>query len=132
MFRGRYVRWNPIPELEGKRMYCEAVHDDREGFRIWFASKKPSRRLIVRFEHVLFYANSDEGKRLALVENDAELQFPHVFWKVENSALLAEFHRQSSGTLESLDLTHYAFLSSTDCIDVLAVDDPSFTEHENA
>ena len=28
MFIGRYIRWNPIPLLEGKRMYCEAVHDD--------------------------------------------------------------------------------------------------------
>jgi len=132
MFQGRYVRWNPIPELEGQRMYCEAVHDDWEGFRIWFSPQKPSRMLIVRFEHVLFYANSDEGKRLAQVENDAELKFPHVFWKVENSALLAEFHRQSLGTSESLEIIHYAFLSSSDCIDVLAVGEPSFSGHADA
>jgi hypothetical protein len=113
-------------------MYCEAVHDDWEGVRIWFSPEKPSGMLVVRFEQVLFYANSGEGKRLALVENDAELEFPHIFWKVENSALLAEFHRQSCGTSESLDITHYAFLSSSDCIDVLAVAEPSFTGHEDA
>jgi hypothetical protein len=132
MFQGRYVRWNPIPKLEGQRMYCEAVHDDWEGFRIWLSPERPSRMLVVRFEHVLFYANSDEGKRLAPVENDKEMKFPHVFWKVENSALLAEFHRQSSGTSESLEITHFAFLSSSDCIDVLAVGEPHFEGHEDA
>lgn len=82
--------------------------------------------LVVSFPHALFHANSDEGKRLSLVENDAELTFPHVFWKVENSALVAEFHRQSRGTAEGLGITHYAFLSSTACVDVLAIEDPTF------
>jgi hypothetical protein len=131
MFQGRYVRWNPLLKFEGKRMYCEAVHDDWEGFRIWLSSEKPSRMLIVRFEHAMFYANSDEGKRLSAVENDDEMDFPHVFWKVENSALLAEFHRHSSGTAESLEITHYAFLTSSDCIDVLSVGAPSFEGHED-
>jgi hypothetical protein len=131
MFQGRYVHWNPIAKFEGKRMYCEAVHDDWEGFRIWLSPEKPLRMLIVRFEHAIFYANSNEGKRLSAVENDDEMDFPHVFWKVENSALLAEFHRQSSGTAESLDITHYAFLTSSDCIDVLSVGAPSFEGHED-
>lgn len=124
MFQGRYTRWNPLSEFEGKRMYCDVVHDDQEGLRIWFSTEKPAETLMVRFAHVLFYAKSHEGKRLSAVENDAEMKFPHVFWKVENSALLAEFHRQSSGIHESLNITHYAFLSSTDCIDVLSVDEP--------
>lgn len=126
MYQGRYVRWNPVPEHEGKRMYCEAVHDDRKGFRIWLSSDPRSGMLVVSFPHVLFYANSDEGKRLSPVENDAELAFPHVFWKVENSALVAEFHRQSRGTAEGLAITHYAFLSSSTCVDVLAIEDPLF------
>lgn len=107
-------------------MYCEAVHDDLEGFRIWLSPEKPSRILVVRFDHVLCYVNSDEGKRLASVENDAEISFPHVFWKVENSALISEFHRQSLGTSESVAITHFAFLTSSDCIDVLALGDPIF------
>ena len=108
-------------------MYCEAVHDDYEGFRIWLSPEGNEGMLIVRFPHALFYANSDEGKRLAQVENQEEMNFPHVFWKVENSKLLAEFHRQALGTTEGLALTHYAFLSSCDCIDVLSVEEPMFS-----
>jgi hypothetical protein len=126
MYQGRYTRWNPVPEYDGKRMYCEAVHDDWEGFRIWLSPDPHARMLVVSFPSVLFYANSDEGKRLSKVENDEEMKFPHVFWKVENSSLVAELHRQSSGTTESLDITHYAFLSCSDCIDVLATEEPVF------
>jgi hypothetical protein len=79
MFQGRYVHWNPIAKFEGKRMYCEAVHDDWEGFRIWLSPEKPLRMLIVRFEHAIFYANSNEGKRLSAVENDDEMDFPMSF-----------------------------------------------------
>lgn len=127
MFQGRYVRWNPLPQLEGQPMYCEAVHDDWQGFRIWLRRAPGEGMLVVRFPYVLFYANSDEGKRLAPVENDAEMKFPHVFWKVENSSLIAEFHRQSSGTSETIPIVHYAFLTSSDCIDVLASEEPSFS-----
>ena len=113
-------------------MYCEAVHDDWEGFRIWLSPEGNERMVIVRFPHVLFYANSDEGKRLAHVENEEEMKFPHVFWKVENSKLLAEFHRQASGTTEGLAITHYAFLSSSDCVDVLSVEEPIFSGDKDA
>ncbi len=111
-------------------MYCEAVHDDWEGFRIWLALENPSGMLVVRFDNVLFYANSDEANRLSLVENSAEMKFPHVFWKVENSALIAEFHRQSCETRQAWNIMHFAFLSANDCIDVLAVVEPEFSGDE--
>jgi hypothetical protein len=132
MYQGRYIRWNPIPTLEGKGMYCEAVHDDWEGFRIWLSPDPRGGMIIVRFESVLFYANSDEGKRLSSVENQSDLEFPHVFWKVEDSALVTEFHRQSLGTCDGLNITHYAFLTSSDCIDVLSADEPSFEGNTDA
>jgi hypothetical protein len=132
MFRGRYIRWNPISQFEGKRMYCEALHDDWEGFRIWLQPDPHGPMLVVRFEHALFYANSDEGKRLAPVENDGDMRLPHVFWKVENSALVEEFQRQSAGTCEGLPITHYAFLTSSDCVDVLSVQDPTFSGAHDA
>lgn len=110
-------------------MYCEAVHDDWEGFRIWLSPEPPGGMLVVRFSSVLFYANSDEGNRLAPVLNNRELQFPHVFWKVDDSSLVAEFLRQSAGTCEGLLITHFAFLTSSDCIDVLATEEPQFEGH---
>lgn len=129
MYQGHYNRWNPVPTLEGKRMHCEALHDDWEGFRIWLSTTPNNRMLVVRFPSVLFYANSDEGKRLAAVEN--ELEFPHVFWKVEQSALIAEFHRQSLDAYKDLNITHYAFLTSNDCVDVLSTDEPVFDRIED-
>jgi hypothetical protein len=126
MFYGRYVRWNPLPALEGKRMYCEAVHDDWEGFRIWLRPEREGAMLVVTFPSVLFYANTDEGNRLSKIANETALDFPHVFWKVEDSALIAEFHRQSCGTTEGLQITHYAFPSASDCVDVLSLEPPQF------
>ena len=127
MFQGRYTRWNPIQALGGKRMFCEAVHDDWEGFRIWLRPDTAvGAMVIVSFSTVLYYGNSLEGRRLAAVSNASEMQFPHVFWIVEESALVTEFKRQAAGTADTLEITHYAFLSSTDCIDVLATMPPRF------
>jgi hypothetical protein len=39
MWQGKYQKWNPIPHLENKRLYVGAVHDDWEGFRIWFGAE---------------------------------------------------------------------------------------------
>ena len=46
------------------------------------------------------------------------------FGKWSNLHLAAEFHRQSLGTRASWNITHYAFLSVNDCIDVLATEPP--------
>ena len=128
MWQGRYRRWNPLPEVEGKVLWCEGVHDDWEGFRIWL---RPEERklpmLIVHFEYYLMYVNSDEGDRLSSVLEPEDFGFPHAFWKVEESALLSEFHRQSVAIREKVDITHFAFLSASDCIDVLALEAPTFS-----
>ncbi len=129
MFQGRYVRWNPIATLEGQRMFGAAVHDDWEGFRIWLEPERGGM-VIVSFPSHLFYANSSEGRRLSAVENPADMKFPHVFWIVENSSLTNEFRRQAAGTADDLAITHYAFLTSTDSIDVLATGPPLFREAE--
>jgi len=127
MWNGTYKRWNPLPRLEGARVYCEAVHDDWEGFRIWLRPEEHHLGIIVvRFGRRLFYTNSDEGDRLSGVVNEDELQFPHPFWTVEDSALVTEFRRQAAGVRDDVPLTHYAFLTCNDCIDVIATEDPVF------
>ncbi|SCX66581.1 hypothetical protein [Variovorax sp. EL159] len=130
MFQGRYIRWNPLVELEGVQVYVEAIHDDLEGFRIWLRPPSPGEIIIVRFDSPLFYANSDEGKRLSKVESAEQMKFPHAFWTVENSALIAEFHRQSVGVYDDLNIKHFAFLSGSYCVDVLSVVEPTFSGYE--
>ena len=127
MWNGTYIRWNPLPRLDGARVYCEAVHDDWEGFRIWLRPEEHHLGIIVvRFESRLFYTNSDEGDRLSAVSNQQELQFPHAFWIVQDSALVAEFRRQAAGVRDDDNLVHYAFLTCNDCIDVIAIGEPFF------
>lgn len=72
------------------------------------------------------YVNSDESFRLCSVGNSSEMEFPHLFWKVENSQLLKEFHWQSVEIYNDWEITHYAFLSASECIDVLSASKPTF------
>ncbi len=133
MWQGKYQRWDPVPRLAGKVLYCEAVHDDWEGFRVWLRPEEPSLpMLIVKFASRLLYANSDEGDRLAGIRNMEEVKFPHAFWIVAESALVDEFHRQSVGIRANDKIVHYAFLSANDCIDVLSLEHPSFSYDEKA
>jgi hypothetical protein len=128
MWRGIYKRWNPVAYLEGKRLYVEAVLDDSEGFRIRFSSENTKLGIvaIVKFETVQMYVNSDEMYRLSDVQNSGEVEFPHTFWKVENSTLLKEFNRQSLDIYKDEGIEHYAFLSCGDCVDVLSFVKPTF------
>lgn len=127
MHQGTYTRWSPIPDLDGMRMYCEAVHDDWEGFRLWLMpDDRRGDMLVVSFDTVLSYASTPEWFRLGVIANVDELTFPHVFWTVGSSALVSAFRRDACGTVDDLPITHYAFLTSNDCIDVLASAPPRF------
>lgn len=123
MFQGYYTRWSPCPTLDGKRISCEALTDNRQGFEIRLRPEA-GPDLSVAFPSVLLYVNSAEGTRLSRVANGEPLSFPHAFWRVTDSALIAEFHRQSLGTRQDWNITHYAFLTINDCIDVLATEMP--------
>lgn len=127
MWIGEYIRWNPVPEYEGKRFEVEAVHDDWDGFRIWFRPYDTTQAmLIAHFEYPLFYSSSDEGDRLDGATNELSLEFPHLFWKVRNSDLVKEFKRQSGGVRAQDPMDHFCFLSCNQCVDVLAAENPSF------
>jgi hypothetical protein len=129
MFYGQYVKWSPLPDFDGQRLSCEALHDDWEGFRIWL--KPPSgSMLVVAFPSVLFHASTSDSVRLSTIANTAPLDLPHAFWTVEASALIAEFHRQSCDTRRGWSIRHYAFLSTNDCIDVLSTEAPVLKIHE--
>ena len=123
MWHGTYNRWNPIPQLEGKRLYLEAVHDDWEGMRIWLRTEKSDGGgiIVVRFNVVEAYFSSDESNRLRRIEPEQTLNFPHAFWKVENSQLIDVLNKQSCETCLP-GLQHYAILACSDCINVLAKD----------
>ena len=128
MWQGRYVSWNPIAIEKSSKwgnLFVEAIHDDWEGFRIWLRPENRNQGLvIVRFEAVLMYVNSDESDRLSVVEVEKNRVLNQGFWRVENSALVKEFKRQGAGISDEDNITHYVFITYSDCIDVLSMLEP--------
>lgn len=128
MWHGIYRRWTPLPSWSACRVEIEAVHDDWDGFRIWIRSHDTTRgMLIVQFDFPLFYCSSDESHRIAALHPpQPAMDFPHVFWTVDDSELLNIFHRQSCGIRADNGLVHYSFLSCNDCVDVISPSPPRF------
>ena len=126
MWHGIYDRWEPLTDWSGCRVDIEAVHDDWDGFRIWIRHDDASKgMLIARFSRALFHCTSDEGDRISpLSPAQPALEFPHVFWTVTDSELLALFHRHSCDVHADRELVHYSFLSCNDCVDVLSSSPP--------
>lgn len=103
----------------------DAVIHDGEGFRVvMLTDEEPSRSLVIKWAgDPPLYRNIDESYLLELWN-----AFPgpkgETFFVVEESHLLEEFHRQSSGAYREKALTHYAIYTGCDCIDVISFDPP--------
>lgn len=118
-----YKKWLPIEGIP-KKLYCEGIHDDYEGFRV-LLKEEDSQSLVVRltFETVLAYRNIDESYLLRTVDN---INSPgeSTLYIVENSLWVKWLHEESYGTLEGKNITHYAIYTPNDCLDILAEHEP--------
>ncbi len=124
MHQGRYVRWEPFPGIAG-RWYVDALHHDFEGFRVLLRSELPTGPVLrLAFEAPLLYQAAEEGFRLAGPDADSELAFPHPFYTVERSSLVADFHRSSAGVYREWAVRHFAIYAADQCVDVLSVEEP--------
>lgn len=124
MDTGRYVKWNPFPGFTGP-FYCEALVDDWEGFRILIGSDNISAPMLrLAFPDAVLYQNYDESFKQSTPGDGSELDFPHPFYTVENSALLADFHAKAKNTMKDTPIRHYAIYTSNDCIDILSTGEP--------
>lgn len=131
MWVGIYKRLNPLPDFSGVRFDVEAVHDDWEGFRIWFRPHDVTKAMIIaKFDNPLFYSSSYDGDRLDGAKNDMSNVFPHLFWEVTDSSLVKEFKRQSAGIRNEEIIYHYCFMSCNQAVDVLSHSAPIFIGHE--
>jgi hypothetical protein len=118
-----YKKWNPI-EGNLKRLSCEALHDDFEGFRIILRSEDDSLPLLrVYFENALAYRNIDEGDRLKTINQNREFD-GHSFFIVENSNWLEWFDKESLSIHKKENIKHYAIYTINDCIDILSESAP--------
>ena len=128
MWIGTYTKVDPIPKYSGMRFDVEAIHDDWEGFRIWFRPHDVTKpMLIAKFDSELFYSTSDESDRLDGSKNNIQSEFPHLFWKVTESNLVDEFKRQTAGVRAKDEIQHYCFMSCNQCVDVLSFSGPIYS-----
>ncbi|MFV0477801.1 MAG: hypothetical protein ACK5ME_08205 [Parahaliea sp.] len=82
--------------------------------------------LIVKFDDALFYTSSNENDRLIGATNRLPLEFPHLFWKVENSSLTTEFKRQGAHIRRDENVCHFCFAGCNQFVDVLSLAEPVF------
>jgi hypothetical protein len=119
----KYEKWAPVDSIPN-RMYCEAIHDDYEGFRILLKgedSASPTLRL--KFDSVLMYRNMDEGAMLKTLHaiKDREL-FP--LYIVKNSTWIEWFHEESYNTYTENEIIHISIITPDDVIDILSENTP--------
>ncbi len=123
MWSGTYRKWTPLPQFTNKGFFAAGLEDGENGLQFRFELDEPKLVLTISFDSDLLYMTSDEADRLMSVE----LEGPHLFWKIEDSGLLRQFHQLSMDTHKHQRITHFAFLSHDDCIDVLALDEPKIS-----
>jgi hypothetical protein len=119
-----YEVWRPSPTCS-RTVSVEALIDDWEGFRLLLRDHDTKRVVRMRFNGHVFYMNRDEGD-LAGVSDVGDGLGRGSFYVVANSELVSRFAtlslRQPKG------LTHYAIVTGTDCVDVLATEPPLVDE----
>jgi len=132
MWKGKYTELDFTPECKGMKFDLDAVHDDWEGFRIWFRPHDNTKgMLIASFDSELFYSSSDEGDRLARVDDNISNTGGYLLWKVTDSKLVEEFKRQTSGVRSDDDIHHYCFMTQNQAVDVLSLSAPIFTGYNS-
>lgn len=118
-----YQKWAPIEGIPA-RLYCEAMHDDYEGFRILLKGESAESSVLrVAFDPALAYRNIDEGKLLKTISK-IENPGSTTLYTVANSSWVDWFKAESSGILKGKEIAHYAIYTPNDCIDVLAEYEP--------
>lgn len=124
----KYIQWSPLSDLPS-RVICERIHDDYDGFRIVLSeqsdlgsSKHGSRLLEITFDPAIAYRNIDESYRLrTFSEHDDRTG---SFFVVKNSKWIAWLNEESCGMYQDQAITHYAFFTLNECIDVLSEFEP--------
>lgn len=119
MKKDNYVAWFPLKGIPA-RLYCEAVHDDYEGFRVLLRGEAANSPMLrIGFDPALAYRNTDEGNLLKTLSRIHDLGTSSLF-VVQDSTWIEWFREESSPVYDGREIVHYAIYSASDCIDVLA------------
>ncbi len=121
----RFEKWEPIGGLQAK-MYLEAMHDDKEGFRLILRGREPqSRALRILFEEPICYRGAQENYLLKQLYQYHDI-YPWPIFIVKNSRYAAWFYGQVDGLLPEIG-QHYHIAAMDEMIDVLSARPPIVT-----
>lgn len=118
--RQTYDVWDVIPG-RAVSVSVEGVIDDWEGFRILLRDHETDRVMRVAFNTEVAYQRRDESD-LQGDANRSEGLGRGCFYRVRNSEFATRFQADSVRQFE--ELRHFAIVTDTDCIDVLATEEP--------
>ena len=100
----------------------EEVYDDSDSLNILLNDYRNNRKLILNFEGPIFYRKADERyylKRWGQIRSENRKA---NFFIVENSSLLDWLEGESEGLFKAChpEAIHYAVLTQSSCLDVIA------------
>lgn len=124
MNKANFKDWTPLDNIP-KVMYCEAIYDDYEGFRILLKGEEESSpTLIFEFNNARAYRKLDEGDILRTIDS-IDNPGRSSLYLVDNSSWLEWFIEDGYGINKDSKIKHYAIYTPTDCIDILSEAPPN-------
>ena len=118
----KFERYEPIDGLAPK-MILEAMHDDREGFRLILRAPSPkTRALRILFDAPLCYRGTQEPYLLRQIYEGDGI-YPWPIFIVRNSRYAKWFYAQATDAIER-DGHHYHIAAADEIVDVLSARPP--------
>lgn len=115
-----------------KNTFVEKFFDDYDGKTILLKGKNESSPTIkVFFEDAISYRNTDESFLIKIWNDTPSEILGHTFYIINHSTFIDSFHELTYGLYKNWEITHYAFYTNQDCIDVLSHFPPSISIVKN-
>lgn len=131
MNKEKWIKWEPLPDLEAK-YNIDSVSDNDKGFKIILSGTKHNKKRVeVHFPFSPnFYKSTNETFWLKSFDNLNKLQKDisygdWTFFIVENSLSLLWLSDQSYGISNERDLHHFSFIAMDVILEVINSDEPT-------
>jgi hypothetical protein len=118
--RSSFERWWPFGDSVSKVILegLSEVGDDKFSLQLRAPADTAALLVLSWSRRPYAYRNIDESYRLTLWQSFAT--HGHAFWVARDSLWLREFHGDSGGVCETINLVHYAIYTDDDCVDVIS------------
>lgn len=129
---GKWVPWQPHDKI-GAKLDLVSFLFDENGIFIRLRDLDTSEDYELKYDSVFSFRNSDEGRRLRLLNTLSEIYGDRFYkewsiFKVESSDYLKWFHEETYGMYESYDIEHHVYITSNDILEIVTAHAPILTE----